>query len=90
MFVKRISERLDYTLDFSGAMDDADGIASIDATTVEPSGELFVSSVLSGPKTVIVWADGGVAGNRYEIDVKVTTSAGRRLVGHFYIYVIDD
>lgn len=52
--------------------------------SITPSGDLFVAgSVLTGPKSVLVWISGGIAGNDYRVSNLIVTAAGRRIERSF-------
>ena len=70
-------EQLDYDLDFTDALPDADTITSAVPTilpvTVPALSEVTTTIDVAG-KIVTVWLSGGLAGTAYEVRVLATTS----------------
>ncbi len=85
---KRPSDQLDYDLDFSEWLDEADTITSIE-TTVVPAGALTIPSTSIAGQIVKVWAAGGADGITYEINITALTSGGRIKEECFKIRVRD-
>ena len=73
-FVKDPGAVLDYTINWSAWLPDGDTL--VDATATATSG-LTVDSVSRTTTQTTVWLSGGVAGNSYDVTVRVTTNGGR-------------
>jgi hypothetical protein len=66
---------LDYVVDWSDWLDEADSISSHTATAT--TGVTVASSSVVGD-TVVAWLSGGTAGNDYTVTVHITTAANRQ------------
>jgi len=97
---KQPSEKRKFGMEFASLMDTSGGevISSIDAVTSETiSGgvsdlTITLPSIVNGVATnsrVEVWIEAGTAGNRYRIEILVTTSDGQILEGDGILKVTD-
>lgn len=75
----------------SNWLEDGETISSIDTTFVVPTGELAIDSASATDTntTVTIWLSGGVAGKRYKVTTRVTTSSGRTDDFPFYVDVAE-
>lgn len=68
------NDKLDYTVDWSAALTEADNIVASEWTVPED----FTATNISFDDTkTIVWLAGGIDGKKYTLTNKVTTFAGR-------------
>jgi hypothetical protein len=65
---------LDYSVDWSSWLDDAETVAS---HVVIASTGITVDSDNEAAGVVTVWLSGGTVGERYTVTTRITTSAGR-------------
>jgi len=73
-------EVLDYQLDWTGALDDGDTIATSAWTIVTaPDVVLEIDSDTSSSSTTTVWLSGGTLGERYALRNRITTTGGRTM-----------
>ena len=79
-FIKSPSERKRYTIDYSDWLDTSETISSI-TFTVTPTGtgalQIDAYSIANPATSVVFFANYGVAGVNYIVDVKITTSGGQ-------------
>ena len=68
------NEKLDYTMNWTAALIDSDTIE--ESVWYVPEG-LNASSESFDSTKCVVWLGGGVAGEKYTISNKITTTAGR-------------
>ncbi len=80
-------ETLDYALDWSQAMENADAIAT-STWSVESGGVSIPASTVNG-KTVTVWVSGGTTNVPAIVKNTVTTTQGRTFVERLKIPVLN-
>ena len=75
---KQPIERLDWDLDCSPAFNDdnTDSVTQAELT-VSPTGELVATAVILNSDTVKIWLEDGEDCTDYQIEIKITTQAGR-------------
>lgn len=97
-FDKQPAETLDYDIDFTQILDDADLLASAGdpavplplSVTVTPAGlTLGPTFVIGGGKVIKQWLSGGNNRQRYKITLTVTSNAGRVKQVEFEVRVRD-
>lgn len=75
-FSKQPSERVAVSIVYTDALDDRDGVASIESCVVDQPGGVEAVPVLASTERVRVWISGGVDGARYKVTTTVRTSGG--------------
>lgn len=81
---QRAGSDLDYTLDWSDALDDGDGVA---ASAWAATAGVAVDRFAFDDAATTAWVSGGIAGRWYTVTNTVTTGAGRVFVRSFRVYV---
>jgi hypothetical protein len=89
---KQPTEIKDYPIDYSEWLSDVGdsiGFASADVTCLTNPADvsLVVLNVVTSPKAVAVWLEGGTDGQRYKVEVTVDTLGGRRDQSEFIVRV---
>lgn len=88
LFQKQPADQLDYDLDFTDWITDADTITGAEAASSAPD-QLSVVSVRVASPIIKVWVAGGVDGATYKVTAKITTAMGRVKQLEFKIRVKD-
>jgi hypothetical protein len=74
--VKAPGDRVDYPINWTNLLATGEAVASIDAVTITPAGDLVVEGqTVASPRTTIVLS-GGVEWKTYLIRLQVSTDAG--------------
>lgn len=74
------ADRLDYSLDLTALLDPGDTVSAFSAA-VSPSlpGGLVIDATAVGGAVAIVWLGDGVAGVEYDVQMSISSAAGRYL-----------
>lgn len=87
-YIKQPAEVESYMVDYTDDLTQSDGVVSSEVV-VHPPGELVVSTVDTRSDSVRIWLREGVDGNKYKVEVTVTTEDGRVMQDEFIITVKD-
>jgi len=95
---KQPSEKRRFSMEFSSLLSSSETIVTIDSVTSETidggTSDLTISStsIVTGNATnskIQLWIEAGTAGNKYRIEIKVTTSDGQILEGDGILKLTD-
>lgn len=88
---KRAEDLLDYCIDLRPFLEPGETVQSASATLGPlTTPMLSIARLEYGPRTVIVWLDGGKNASSYQISVFLQTSGGRQKLFRFFVRVRGD
>lgn len=87
---KEVGETRLISMPFTNKMSSSESIVSVDRVVVEPTADLVVTLDSVNSKNVLLLVSGGTSGVRYEIYVKLTSSAGQILENDGYYDVVGE
>lgn len=87
---KEVGETRLISMPFTNKMSSSESIVSVDRVVVEPTADLVVTLDSVNSKNVLLLVSGGTSGVRYNIYVKLTSSAGQILENDGYYDVVGE